>query len=298
MSSIHIIIPCFNEADRLRQEAFRAFVSEQPDVRLLFVDDGSTDGTATVLARLCAEAPGQMRSLELEQNQGKAEAVRRGLLQALASGASYVGFWDADLATPLDAVDDFMKIFRERPKVEMVFGSRVKLMGWDIDRSRARHYSGRVFATVVSTLLRIPIYDTQCGAKIFRVTEATRHVFGEAFLSRWVFDVEVLARDLQMRWADPGLVSIDEALYEMPLRAWNDVEGSKVKAMDFFWAMRDVFRIYRRYLRKSIWSKREKVVVLPAMPPPEGRGETVDARKEGPQEDSPAGPLREVEPPA
>jgi len=238
-----------------------------------------------------------MSYLVLEQNQGKAEAVRRGLLQALASDASYVGFWDADLATPLDAVDDFMKIFREKTKVEMVFGSRVKLMGWDIDRSRARHYSGRVFATVVSTLLRIPIYDTQCGAKIFRVTDATPHVFGETFLSRWVFDVEVLARDLQMRWADPGLVSIDEALYEMPLRAWNDVEGSKVKAMDFFWAMRDVFRIYRRYLRKSIWSKRDKVVVLPSLPP--GRsGEMVAQRKEGPQEDSPAGPLREVEPPA
>src|SRR4030095_15183015 len=101
-----------------------------------------------------------------------------------------VGFFDADLAAPLDAIDDFLALLRLRPSVEFVLGSRVGLMARDIRRKAMRHYLGRVFATAVSHALDLPVYDTQCGAKILRVNAATASLFDTAFRSTWIFHRE------------------------------------------------------------------------------------------------------------
>ena len=71
------------------------------------------------------------------------------------------------------------------------------MMGTDIRRSAVRHYTGRLFATAGSLVLGVPVYDTQCGAKAFRVTDALRAALAEPFVSRWAFDVEVLGRLLR-----------------------------------------------------------------------------------------------------
>ena len=101
-----------------------------------------------------------------------------------------MGFWDADLATPLAAVDEFAATLAERPTIEMVFGARVALLGRHINRLPSRHYLGRIFATLASTVLSLRIYDTQCGAKIFRNSAAFRRVMAEPFESPWIFDGE------------------------------------------------------------------------------------------------------------
>jgi len=240
-----IVVPCYNEEHRLPADQFLRFLC-QSQIGFVFVDDGSRDRTIDRLERLRAGHEDRVFVLRLPANRGKAEAVRAGLNFALDHNAEYAGFWDADLATPLDAIPQFLAVLTAKPELDMVFGSRVKLLGRKVHRKTSRHYLGRVFATVVSTMLRLPIYDTQCGAKLFRVGPHTRGLFAEPFRSRWVFDVELLARYIR-ELGSPQRAAL--GIYEFPLDVWEDVGGSKIRPFDFLAALRDIILIYWKYLR-------------------------------------------------
>lgn len=245
-----IVVPCYNEAARLRTSAFCEFARGNRDSRVLFIDDCSVDDTQKVLRAMQREIGTQIGILSLPQNMGKAEAVRVGMEAALAEGPLYAGFWDADLATPLDAISQFRAVLEQCPEVLLVLGSRVRLLGRTIRRSPLRHYVGRTFATAASIALRLPVYDTQCGAKLFRAVPAVSDLFLDPFISRWAFDVEVIARLLHSHQR----LSSDERIalfYELSLRRWEDVPGSKVRAIDFPRSMLDLLRIHWRYLRGS-----------------------------------------------
>ena len=131
----------------------------------------------------------------------------------------------------------------------MVSGSRVRLLGRHVERDPFRHYAGRLFATVVSLMLNAPVYDTQCGAKLFRSCSTVENLFHEEFITKWIFDVEILARLRQAigpeAWSQPG-----DLVYECPLQTWHDVSGSKVRPQDFLQAPLDLIAIYRNYLAK------------------------------------------------
>lgn len=243
MVHVVIVVPCYNEERRLPVQAFRDFQFPGARVEFCFVDDGSRDGTWSVLQSLNAADPERFRILKLERNGGKAEAVRQGILHAAGQHPDLVGFWDADLATPLDEIPLFLDVFRERPEMEMVFASRVRLLGREISRRRGRHYIGRVGATLISASLGLAIYDTQCGAKLFRLNDDIRSVFDTPFLSRWIFDVEIIARYVRRRGRDEAA----RRIYELPIRKWQDVKGSKVGSLDFIRALRDLWRIRRAY---------------------------------------------------
>jgi len=234
-----LVVPCYNEEQRLDIEAFRRFDGGDDRVGFLFVDDGSRDGTRRVL-----QANG-FDVLGLDRNVGKAEAVRRGIVAAMERGAEVVGFWDADLATPLSELPLFLDIMKERPAIEMVYGARVRLLGREISRHESRHYFGRIGATLISKTLGLAVYDTQCGAKLFRVNDTMRDVFAKPFLSRWIFDVEIIARFVRLRGRDNAARTI----FELPLRIWKDVQGSKLRSTDFLRALRDLWKIRRAYKR-------------------------------------------------
>jgi dolichyl-phosphate beta-glucosyltransferase len=250
-SSAIIVIPCYNEAQRLQVHKFQEFVGAGHPQRFLFVNDGSTDSTLTVLKTFHGDDPQHYDICDLLRNIGKAEAVRTGVLLAFDAGPDYIGYWDADLATPLEAIPAFCALLDSRPDLEMVFGARVRLLGRAIERSALRHYLGRVFATAASVVLGLGIYDTQCGAKLFRASAAMRSLFQEPFLTRWLFDVELLARLIQAR-RGTLLPQAEDIIYEFPLHEWQDVAGSKVKARDFVKAFFELARIYWHYLRPRL----------------------------------------------
>ncbi|MBP1636995.1 MAG: glycosyltransferase family 2 protein [Acidobacteria bacterium] len=219
-----LVVPCYNEAARLRPGDFLDFLAARPDAALLFVDDGSTDGTGRILAELAARAEGRAEVLTLPRNAGKARAVHEGVAAALAGGSELVGYWDADLSTPLDAVASFEETLAALPRVDLVMGARVKLLGRDIQRLATRHYAGRVFATAASLVLGLGVYDTQCGAKLFRSRSGVADAFREPFRSKWIFDVEMLARFVRA----VGPAEAASRIYEFPLLRWRHAPGSKL----------------------------------------------------------------------
>ncbi|NWJ94338.1 MAG: glycosyltransferase [Chloroflexi bacterium] len=248
MPHVIIVFPCYNEAKRLEVAQFVNLQLPHHRLEFLFVNDGSQDDTFKLLKTLRSLAPEQIDLLDLQPNQGKAEAVRQGFLWSMKKSPDYIGFWDADLATPLDEIPRFCEILDLQPDLDMVFGARVKLLGRAIERKAYRHYFGRVFATAVSLVLNLPIYDSQCGAKLFRQNEPLRQAFATPFLSRWVFDVEIIARLKKIQ--DGQGIEIGSKIYELPLRQWQDVRGSKLHLKDGLLAYLDLWKIYKAYLSK------------------------------------------------
>jgi dolichyl-phosphate beta-glucosyltransferase len=235
-----LVIPCHNEERRLIPESLQAFLIARPEAGLVLVDDGSTDGTRGVLDRLAANFPGRAFVEGLSPNRGKGEAVRAGLRRALAAGAVYAGYWDADLSTPLEMADVFEGILDARPALAGVLGSRLLSLGRRIERRHVRHYLGRIFATAVGIFTPLPVYDSQCGAKLFRAGPLLSTVLEEPFRSRWAFDVELLLRLCRTGGCleDPGRL-----LWEEPLPVWVDVPGSKVSWIQGLKAFWDLYRL-------------------------------------------------------
>jgi glycosyltransferase involved in cell wall biosynthesis len=265
-----VVIPCYNEAKRLQLQVFDEFLEHSADVTLVFVDDGSTDDTPLILERLRQRHPRQICTLRLSANTGKAEAVRRGMLIALRRRPTMVGYWDADLATPLDAIPQLCNVLRERPELVLVMGSRVALLGRQIRRSAVRHFIGRTFATAASLVLGLPVYDTQCGAKVFRASHDVTALIESPFRTRWVFDVEILAK-IVAATQSPGSRPAHELIYEYPLDRWQDVRGSRLRPFDFLVAAIDLAALYWRFRggRRKHGSQIDDAVINVGAPSPE-----------------------------
>jgi dolichyl-phosphate beta-glucosyltransferase len=256
MTRTTIVVPCYNEAARLPVRRFVEFAARQPQVSFWLVNDGSSDATADLLDRMSRGRPGQIRTLHLPQNAGKAEAVRRGLLAAAAQGDAYLGYWDADLATPLDQIPRLADVLDRRADAQAVCGVRLPLLGCRIERRRLRRVLGRLFAAAASVTLGQRFCDTQCGAKLFRWGPAMEQVFGEPFGSRWIFDVELLAR-LRMVLGDSR-----RGIYELPMEEWRDIGGSKVRPRDFLRAGAELADIAWRYRFTRGWQPSDAAFVI------------------------------------
>ncbi len=234
-----IVIPVFNEGSRLPANDYSTFLQQHADARILFVDDGSTDNTLATLHALAAQFPNQVIIESLPVNRGKAEAVRTGLLWAAGRGHAMAVYLDADLAAPLETATLLLGELAANPSLLCIIGSRIKLLGWQVQRSELRHYLGRVFATAASITLDLPVYDTQCGAKGVRLGREMQELLREPFLSRWLFDVELIAR---IRDALGPM-----AMREVPLPVWIDAGGSSLRLSDWLRAPWQLLQIRRRY---------------------------------------------------
>lgn len=250
-----IVIPCFNEARRLKNDQFIEFLGQDHDVILLFVNDGSTDNTSTLLENLAEKFPEKACLLSLSHNKGKAEAVRMGILYAADHfHPALVGFFDADLSTPLWFIHEMVSLFEMKPGLSMVFGSRVKRMGSNIQRNWARHVLGRIFASMVSFALQIPVYDSQCGAKIF-TTPVAEKLFAEPFMSRWIFDVEILGRYILLS----GYHATLQSVYELPLATWVDDGDTRIRFRDLMRILPELAGLWKKYHKKIATIKKSEM---------------------------------------
>ncbi len=213
-----VVVPCFDEERRLPVKRLTE-LAVSDGISLVLVDDGSTDNTLELLRSVAATSP-TTTVVELTQNVGKGEAVRRGLIVARTLGTAWVGYLDADLATSPDELIRLSLIAAGDPGLDVVMAARVGLLGRTIVRSPFRHYTGRVFATFASIVLDLAVYDTQCGAKLIRASDELDRAISVPFRSRWAFDVELLGRLRQC-----GLS--DNSLWEEPLQSWSDVAASR-----------------------------------------------------------------------
>lgn len=243
MNSICIIIPFYNEANRFPVDEFLEFLQKDPETSFCLVNDGSTDDTEKMLESLREKKPGRILVISLIENRGKAGAVQAGMNSALKHfTCRYFGYFDADLSTPLEESFRLRSRIQEKPTLEFAFGSRVALLGVRIERKLHRHLIGRVIATFISNILHLMVYDTQCGAKLFSQPLAAR-IFEKPFITRWLFDVEILARIIGIYGRD----GIEEVVVEVPVRSWIDKGGSKISWTYGFRVLYDLMRIRNYY---------------------------------------------------
>lgn len=237
MSSIAIIIPCYNEEKRLNTRAFIQFLESHPEVKLLFVNDGSIDSTTTIIEEILIHNKAA-DLVNLTSNSGKGEAVRQGILKALTENKfDFIGYLDADLSTPLE---DFYELYRcaLMKNADFIFGSRIQKLGSNIQRSFLRHVIGRIVVTFIDKKFKLGYYDTQCGAKVFKaqILEAT---IIKPFFTKWFFDIEIFLR----------LKSINENYFgiEFPLKKWKSVEGSKINLFSFPSVCKEIIVLLSKY---------------------------------------------------
>ena len=240
MSTV-IVVPCYNEAARWKSEYWSQLLAD-PAISLIFVDDGSRDGTAALMEATARHGPAEI--LCLNHNSGKAEAVRQGMLKAFSSTncPAVVGFLDADAAFPVEEVLRLAHMSSDlvisQHRFDSVWSARILMAGRQIERHASRHYIGRIVSTVVSPLHRYDIYDTQSGFKLFGYSDVLERCLTSPFETRWFPDIELL-----QRWS--MIAGAQMRIWEEPVMGWKDVAGSKVNRSQYVQLVRDLGRLYK-----------------------------------------------------
>ncbi len=238
---ICIVIPTYNEGSGLLKDQYSTFLKNNPNYLLCFVNDGSTDNTQNELEVIQSQFNQNTFVLRLDINSGKAEAVRAGMLHCHESFEyPVIAFLDADLAVSLDECVSITK--HVTVDIDFCFASRIMKLGSTIDRKWSRFLIGRILATIIAQILPLKIYDTQCGCKVF--TKAlSKNLFSDPFISKWLFDIELFFRYINLYGEQKGNTNIKE----IPLRRWIDRGDSKVKPTYFFKLWSDLLKIRKTY---------------------------------------------------
>ncbi|NNC50447.1 MAG: response regulator [Flaviramulus sp.] len=224
---VGVVIPCYNEEERLLSKSFLDFIDSNLGYHLCFVNDGSKDNTLEVLNNLKKGRENNISVYNCEKNGGKAEAVRQGVLHlAKDPQLDYIGFLDADLSTDFRDFDDLVKTI-ETSDFKIVSGSRMSRMGADITKESARKIISKTINLIIRTILGMSFNDTQCGAKIMD-KDIAKHMFKDKFITRWIFDVEIFIR-MRKFYGKKKAISY---ICEQPLKRWIHADGSKLSMKD------------------------------------------------------------------
>ncbi len=238
--AVGIVIPCYNEENRLCVDEFIQSVHQNLGYHLCFVNDGSNDNTLEVLNKLRKGREDYISVYNCEKNGGKAEAVRLGVLHLTQNlNLDYIGYLDADLSTDFKDFEELIKTI-ETSRFKIVSGSRIDRMGANITKESARKVISKSINMIIRMILGMSFQDTQCGAKIMTNDIAT-NMFNEKFVTRWIFDVEIFLRMKKFY----GKEIVHNLICEQPLKRWIHTDGSKL-------SMRDSVKIVGQLLEIAI----------------------------------------------
>ncbi|MBT8181687.1 MAG: response regulator [Maribacter sp.] len=224
---VGIVIPCYNEEERLSSAVFQKFATENLGYHLCFVNDGSTDNTLDVLKKLREGNEDNISIYNCERNGGKAEAVRQGILHLSKDQQfNYLGYLDADLSTDFRDFDELVQTL-ENSDFKIVSGSRISRMGANITKESARKIISKTINLIIQKILGMSFKDTQCGAKIMK-SDMVSPIFEKKFITRWLFDVEIFMRMKNFYGKDKA----KDLICEQPLKRWIHADGSKLSMKD------------------------------------------------------------------
>ncbi len=228
-----IIIPSYKESDRLPIFLSSLIKNMPQDIRFIIVDDGSPIKDYNLLLERVKPFLSQKVSLlRYEKNRGKGGAIEFGLEHA---NTEYVGFLDADGSIPYYEVINLWQYTKMHPDLDLILSSRIKLLGKQIDRTLKRHLSGRIFVTYLNFLFNVPVYDSQCGYKIFKKS-LFNSIQVNIINKRWLWDTELVILSYLN-----GYKCIEIAI------DWKDVQGSKVSYLiDSLFILIDIFKFKNR----------------------------------------------------
>jgi CheY-like chemotaxis protein len=239
---VGVVIPCYNEEDRLSSAIFQDFANKKLGYHLCFVNDGSTDNTLSVLEDLRKGNEDTISIYNCEKNGGKAEAVRQGVLHlSQNTQLDYIGYLDADLSTDFSDFDELVQTL-ETSEFKIVSGSRISRMGADITKESARKIISKSINLIIRMILSMDFKDTQCGAKIMKREIAT-NMFHKKFITRWLFDVEIFMRMRKFY----GKEQVQKLICEQPLKRWIHADGSKLSMRDSVTILGQLARIAVHY---------------------------------------------------
>ncbi|MEP3210577.1 MAG: response regulator [Maribacter sp.] len=224
---VGVVIPCYNEGNRLSSALFQDFIDKNVGYHLCFVNDGSTDHTLEVLEKLRKGNKASISIVNCEKNGGKAEAVRQGIhYLSQQNDFDFIGYLDADLSTDFRDFDDLVKTIGNSD-FKIVSGSRITRMGANIAKESARKIISKTINLIIQSILGMPFKDTQCGAKVMD-KEIASLMFKNKFRTKWLFDVEIFMR---MR-KHYGKKNAKNMICEQPLKRWIHADGSKLSMKD------------------------------------------------------------------
>lgn len=222
---ISLVIPCFNESDRLPLlfSALEDFEAKwQNSCEYIFVDDGSTDTTLRQLEShtFCKSTARKIKILT-QANTGKGGALKLGVAHATGE---YVLTIDADMAAQPTDIILWLEKKKGFSKKEILIGSR-ELKNSHVEDFGHRKLIGNIFNRIIRIATGLRINDTQCGFKLYEVNTA-KLLFGSLQTLGWAHDVEILKRANLLGYA----------IVEMPVH-WKAVKGSKINVLKDSWKM-------------------------------------------------------------
>lgn len=243
-NNICVVLPFYNEAKRLNDEFIFSLLSVDK-VDFIFINDGSKDNTLELLFEKYGGGFSNLRIDSLPINHGKSEAIRVSWKAALENGDyAHLGFLDSDGAITLQELLDCLNIASERHSVDAVWKSRVGLSGRKIERSFSRHYISRLVATFFGLADRDLPYDTQCGLKLFKVSDEFKFAISQPLKTRWFIDLEIYSRLRQQ-------LGRDLVIWEQPCLSWVEIKDSHLSIKSFISLIREVLFVYRQLLKSK-----------------------------------------------